>query len=130
MEQLYAIGLFLFVLFLLLGSGVWIGLALLGTAYIGMEIFAARPTGDAMMTAIWHSPDPSANSNVSALICAQGVAVGAVPAPDDSRSGGPRRQAAGATAPPEAARALNLHLDPVRLVASPPVPGAAARGLA
>ncbi|MDF2095553.1 TRAP transporter large permease [Aquibaculum arenosum] len=53
MEQLYAIGLFLFVLFLLLGSGVWIGLALLGTAYIGMEIFAARPTGDAMMTAIW-----------------------------------------------------------------------------
>ncbi len=53
MEQLYAIGLFLSVLFLLLGSGVWIGLALLGTAYIGMEMFAARPTGDAMMTAIW-----------------------------------------------------------------------------
>jgi len=53
LEQLYAIGLFLFVLFLLLGSGVWIGLALLGTAYIGMEFFAARPTGDAMMTAIW-----------------------------------------------------------------------------
>lgn len=53
MEQFYAIGLFLFVLFLLLGSGVWIGLALLGTAYVGMEFFTARPTGDAMMTAIW-----------------------------------------------------------------------------
>lgn len=55
MEQFYAIGLFLFVLFVLLGSGVWIGLALLGVAYFGMEIFTARPTGDAMMTVMWRS---------------------------------------------------------------------------
>jgi C4-dicarboxylate transporter DctM subunit len=39
MEQLLPIGVFLFVLFLLLGSGVWVGLALLGVAYVGMELF-------------------------------------------------------------------------------------------
>lgn len=55
MEQFYAIGLFLFVLFLLLGSGVWVGLALLGVAFVGMEMFTARPTGDAMMTVVWRS---------------------------------------------------------------------------
>lgn len=55
MEPFYAIGIFLFVLFLLLGSGVWIGLALLGVAYVGMEMFTGRPTGDAMMTVIWRS---------------------------------------------------------------------------
>ncbi|MEZ5732562.1 MAG: TRAP transporter large permease subunit [Paracoccaceae bacterium] len=46
---------FLFVLFLLLGSGVWIGLALLGVAFVGMELFTSRPAGDAMMTTIWRS---------------------------------------------------------------------------
>jgi tripartite ATP-independent transporter DctM subunit len=46
---------FLFVLFLLLGSGVWIGLALLGVAFVGMELFTSRPAGDAMMTIIWRS---------------------------------------------------------------------------
>ena len=46
---------FLFVLFLLLGSGVWIGLALLGVAFVGMELFTVRPAGDAMMTIIWRS---------------------------------------------------------------------------
>ena len=55
MEPFYAIGIFLFILFLLLGSGVWIGLALLGVAYVGMEMFTGRPTGDAMMTVIWRS---------------------------------------------------------------------------
>ena len=55
MEPIYAIGIFLFVLFLLLGSGVWIGLALLGVAYVGMELFTSRPTGDAMMTVVWRS---------------------------------------------------------------------------
>ena len=55
MEQFYAIGIFLFVLFLLLGSGVWVGLALLGVAFVGMELFTVRPTGDAMMTVVWRS---------------------------------------------------------------------------
>jgi C4-dicarboxylate transporter, DctM subunit len=40
-------------LFVLLGSGVWIGLALAGVAWIGMELFASRPAGDAMAVTIW-----------------------------------------------------------------------------
>ncbi|WP_223477362.1 TRAP transporter large permease [Oricola indica] len=55
MEQLAPIAIFLFVLFLLLGSGVWVGLALLGVAYVGMELFTTRPAGDAMITKIWTS---------------------------------------------------------------------------
>ena len=53
MAELAPIGIFLFVLFLLLGSGVWIGLALLGVAWVGMELFTSRPAGDAMATIIW-----------------------------------------------------------------------------
>ena len=55
MQELYFVVIFLFVLFLLLGTGVWIGLALLGVAYVGMELFTMRPVGDAMMTVIWRS---------------------------------------------------------------------------
>jgi tripartite ATP-independent transporter DctM subunit len=55
MQELYFVAIFLFVLFLLLGTGVWIGLALLGVAYVGMELFTLRPVGDAMMTVIWRS---------------------------------------------------------------------------
>lgn len=55
MEQLAPIAIFLFVLFLLLGSGVWVGLALIGVAYVGMELFTSRPAGDAMITKIWSS---------------------------------------------------------------------------
>lgn len=53
MEEFTAIGIFLFVLFTLLGSGVWVGLALLGVAYVGMTLFTSRPPGDAMITTIW-----------------------------------------------------------------------------
>ncbi len=53
MEELYLILLFLFVLFLLLGTGVWVGLALMGVAFVGMELFTSRPTGDTMITTIW-----------------------------------------------------------------------------
>lgn len=55
MEQLAPIAIFLFILFLLLGSGVWVGLALLGVAFVGMELFTTRPAGDAMITTIWTS---------------------------------------------------------------------------
>jgi tripartite ATP-independent transporter DctM subunit len=55
MEQLAPIAIFLFILFLLLGSGVWVGLALLGVALVGMEMFTTRPSGDAMITKIWTS---------------------------------------------------------------------------
>ena len=47
MEHLYLTIIFIFTLFFLLGSGVWIGLALIGVAYVGMEIFTVRPAGDA-----------------------------------------------------------------------------------
>ncbi|MEX0346970.1 MAG: TRAP transporter large permease [Rhizobiaceae bacterium] len=53
MEEVYLIILFLFVLFLLLGTGVWVGLALMGVAFVGMELFTSRPTGDTMITTIW-----------------------------------------------------------------------------
>ena len=55
MEDLSIIFLFLFVLFLLLGSGVWVGLALMGVAWVGMELFTTRPVGDVMLTTIWSS---------------------------------------------------------------------------
>lgn len=42
-------------LFALLGSGMWIGLALMGVAWIGMELFTTRPVGDAMAVTIWGS---------------------------------------------------------------------------
>lgn len=53
MEDLGIISLFLFVLFLLLGTGVWIGLALMGVAWVGMELFTERPVGDVMLTTVW-----------------------------------------------------------------------------
>jgi len=40
-------------LFALLGSGVWIGLTLAGVAWIGMQLFSARPAGDAMAVTVW-----------------------------------------------------------------------------
>jgi len=42
-------------LFLLLGTGVWIGLTLSGVAWIGMQLFSSRPAGDAMAVTIWGS---------------------------------------------------------------------------
>ena len=53
MTEFYATILFLFVLFTLLGSSVWVGLALMGVAWVGMELFTSRPAGDAMITTIW-----------------------------------------------------------------------------
>jgi tripartite ATP-independent transporter DctM subunit len=42
-------------LFALLGSGLWIGLSLLGVAWLGMELFTNRPVGDAMAVTVWGS---------------------------------------------------------------------------
>lgn len=53
MNELYATAIFIFTLFALLGGSVWIGLALMGVAWVGMELFTTRPAGDAMITAIW-----------------------------------------------------------------------------
>jgi len=42
-------------LFLILASGVWIGLTLSGVAWIGMQLFSSRPAGDAMAVTLWGS---------------------------------------------------------------------------
>ena len=47
--------LFIFILFFLLGSGVWVGLALMAVAYIGLDVFVPGIAGDRMLTTIWTS---------------------------------------------------------------------------
>ena len=44
---------FLFVLFFLLGSGIWVGLALMGVAYMGMIGFTTRSPGSSMIITVW-----------------------------------------------------------------------------
>ncbi len=53
MTEILATVIFLFSLFFLLGSSVWVGLSLIGVAWIGIELFTSRPAGDAMITTIW-----------------------------------------------------------------------------
>ena len=55
MNDLLITTLLILSLFALLGSGVWIGLTLTGVAWIGMQLFSARPAGDAMAVTIWGS---------------------------------------------------------------------------
>ena len=55
MNDLLITALLIAALFAILGSGVWIGLALSGVAWIGMQLFANRPAGDAMAVTIWGS---------------------------------------------------------------------------
>lgn len=54
MEIALAFGLIV-LLFLVLGSGLWIGLSLLGVGLIAMEFVSSRPVGDAMSLTIWGS---------------------------------------------------------------------------
>jgi len=53
MSDLAITALLVVALFVLLGSGLWIGLALAGVAWVGMEIFSSRSAGDAMAITIW-----------------------------------------------------------------------------
>lgn len=55
MSELGVTALLIGTLFLILGSGVWIGLTLTGVAWIAMQLFANRPAGDAMAVTIWGS---------------------------------------------------------------------------
>ncbi len=55
MNDLTITALLIGALFLILGSGVWIGLTLSGVAWIGMQLFSSRPAGDAMAVTIWGS---------------------------------------------------------------------------
>ena len=53
MNDLAITALLIAALFLILASGVWIGLTLSGVAWIAMQLFSARPAGDAMAVTIW-----------------------------------------------------------------------------
>ena len=53
MNDLLITALLVGALFLILGSGVWIGLTLSGVAWLAIQIFSARPAGDAMAVTIW-----------------------------------------------------------------------------
>ena len=55
MNDLTITALLIGALFLILASGVWIGLTLSGVAWIGMQMFSSRPAGDAMSVTIWGS---------------------------------------------------------------------------
>ena len=55
MSDIAITGLLIATLFLILASGVWIGLTLSGVAWIGMQLFTARAAGDAMAVTIWGS---------------------------------------------------------------------------
>ncbi len=55
MSDLGITALLIAALFLILASGVWIGLTLSGVAWIGMQLFSSRPAGDAMAVTIWGS---------------------------------------------------------------------------
>ena len=53
MNDLAITALLIAALFVILASGVWIGLTLSGVAWIAMQLFSARPAGDAMAVTIW-----------------------------------------------------------------------------
>ncbi len=55
MELAYLLAVFLFALILLLGSGVWVGLALMGVGGVILSLFSDRPAGDILITAVWSS---------------------------------------------------------------------------
>ncbi len=55
MNEILLTVIFLLSLFVLLGSGVWVGLSLMGVAWISMALFTTRPAGDAMATTVWGS---------------------------------------------------------------------------
>ncbi|SDM25121.1 TRAP transporter, DctM subunit [Oryzisolibacter propanilivorax] len=55
MNEVIASVLLVVVLLALLGGGVWVGLALAGVAWFGMEFFTPRAAGDAMALTIWGS---------------------------------------------------------------------------
>lgn len=53
MSDTVSIVIFLGTLFVLLGFGVWVGAALLATAFVGMALFTSAPIGDSMAVTIW-----------------------------------------------------------------------------
>ena len=53
MDQVWT-GVFLVAaLLMLLGSGIWIALALLGVGWLAMELYTSTPVGKLMATSVW-----------------------------------------------------------------------------
>ncbi|MEI6704363.1 MAG: TRAP transporter large permease subunit [Deltaproteobacteria bacterium] len=55
MGELEIFGCLVAVLFLILASSTWIGIALFGTAWFALAMFGSRPAGDAMAMTVWGS---------------------------------------------------------------------------
>ncbi len=53
--DIYIAGLLILIMIVILASGLWIGLTLLGVAFFAMEFFTTKPAGDSMMLTIWGS---------------------------------------------------------------------------
>jgi len=53
MTEIFLTIFFISVLLFFLGSGIWVGLSMIGVSAIGMMLFTSRPVGDAMATTIW-----------------------------------------------------------------------------
>ncbi len=53
MTELYLTIFFISVLLFFLGSGIWVGISMIGVSTIGMIMFTTRPVGDAMATTMW-----------------------------------------------------------------------------
>ncbi len=53
MTEIWLTGIFLALLFFFLGTGVWIGISLIGVSAVGMALFTPRPVGDAMAITVW-----------------------------------------------------------------------------
>ncbi len=53
MTEVYLTIFFISVLLFFLGSGIWVGISMIGVSTIGMVMFTSRPVGDAMATTMW-----------------------------------------------------------------------------
>ena len=53
MIEVYLTIFFISLLLIFLGSGVWVGISMIGVSTIGMLMFTSRPVGDAMATTMW-----------------------------------------------------------------------------
>ena len=53
MIEIYLTLFFISVLLIFLGSGIWVGISMIGVSTIGMMMFTSRPVGDAMATTMW-----------------------------------------------------------------------------
>ncbi len=53
MIEIYLTIFFISVLLFFLGTGVWVGISMIGVSTIGMMMFTSRPVGDAMATTMW-----------------------------------------------------------------------------